>query len=191
VADDPRAQPGVAFLGRAAVDETRVRRPVRRHDQVDEVEIQPASHRGLPASASMSALLTLAGEDLRQRGSISRRHLFRPGGAGVTGGRSGAPGARPERQRPALGRSARIRTGAAIGSGAADGEGLCSVPEGASSSSSSSASRATGSPPWHLCVRRVRIACSTSSRATFSEGRPEGSPRDALPAAGRRPPGKG
>jgi hypothetical protein len=32
VADEPLAQPEVAFLGRAAVDETRVRRLVRRHD---------------------------------------------------------------------------------------------------------------------------------------------------------------
>jgi hypothetical protein len=48
VPDDPLARPGVAFLGRAAVDETRVRRPVRRHDHVEEVEFQPAAHRGLP-----------------------------------------------------------------------------------------------------------------------------------------------
>jgi hypothetical protein len=31
----------VAYVGRAAVDETRVRRPVRRHDHVEEVEFQP------------------------------------------------------------------------------------------------------------------------------------------------------
>jgi hypothetical protein len=48
------------FLGRAAVAETRVRRPVRRHDHVEEVDFQPAAHRGLRASASMSVLLTLA-----------------------------------------------------------------------------------------------------------------------------------
>src|SRR5918994_7882534 len=65
VPDDPLARPGVAFLGRAAIDETRVRRPVRRHDHVEEVEFQPAAHRGLPASASMSALRTLAGDDTR------------------------------------------------------------------------------------------------------------------------------
>jgi hypothetical protein len=65
MADDPLAQPGVAFLGRAAVDETHVRRPVRRHDHVEEVEFQPAAHRALPASASMSALLTLAGDDIQ------------------------------------------------------------------------------------------------------------------------------
>src|SRR5918993_1272845 len=40
VPDDRLARPGVAFLGRAAVDETRVRRPVRRHDHVEEVEFQ-------------------------------------------------------------------------------------------------------------------------------------------------------
>ena len=48
MADDPLARPGVAFLGRAAVAETRVRRPVRRHDHVEEVEFQPAAHGGLP-----------------------------------------------------------------------------------------------------------------------------------------------
>jgi hypothetical protein len=46
VADDPLARPGVAFLGRAAVDETHVRRPVRRHDHVEEVEFQPAATAG-------------------------------------------------------------------------------------------------------------------------------------------------
>jgi hypothetical protein len=39
---------------------TRVRRPVRRHDHLEEVEFQPAAPRGLPASASMSAPVTLA-----------------------------------------------------------------------------------------------------------------------------------
>jgi hypothetical protein len=42
---------------------------------------------------------TTAWDDLRQRGSIPRRRLLRPGGAGVRAARPGALGARPEQVR--------------------------------------------------------------------------------------------
>ena len=72
--DDPLARPGVAFLGRATVDETRVRRPVRRHDHVEEVDFKRTV--GCHASASMSAL-TLAGDEERKPPCYGRRYSSR------------------------------------------------------------------------------------------------------------------
>ena len=43
--------------------------PSAHHDHVEGVEFQPAAHRGSPASASMSALLTLAGDEQEERGA--------------------------------------------------------------------------------------------------------------------------
>ena len=51
------------------------------------------------ASVGLVRPQALAADDLRERRSISRRHLLRRGAAGVRGGRSSALGARPERAR--------------------------------------------------------------------------------------------
>jgi len=66
----PIPWPGLEWHSSAAQPSTRLRlrRPVRRHDHVEEVEFQPAAHRGLPANASMSALLTLAGDEAQKHG---------------------------------------------------------------------------------------------------------------------------
>jgi hypothetical protein len=53
------------------------------------------------AAARREPSRAVASDDLRERGPIPRGHLLRPGGAGVRGGRPGAPGARPTRACPA------------------------------------------------------------------------------------------
>ena len=50
------------------------------------------------ASAPLMKSHTPAVDDLRERGSISRGHLLRPGGAGVRGGRVVALDARPQQE---------------------------------------------------------------------------------------------
>jgi hypothetical protein len=69
-----------------------------------------------PAAQSRRSAREFRSDELRERGSIARRHLLRPGGAGVRGRRSSALGARPlqasrvrRRRRPQPGGGRRLR----------------------------------------------------------------------------------
>jgi hypothetical protein len=72
-----------------------------------------AGSRALRASESAPAASpeTAEMDDLRERGSTPRRHLLRPRGAGLRGGRSSALGGRPERPSSGFRGDARLRKG--------------------------------------------------------------------------------
>jgi hypothetical protein len=79
----------------------------RRVPRADSTATRPPLPLGSNASAWLAARRAPGLDDLRQRGSIARRRLLRPDGAGVSTARPGALGARPQRARrgPALVRS--------------------------------------------------------------------------------------